>query len=227
MSFAPRNPARLGLVIPEDLLTGALRPDETFAFDLVIGWSGEDPTTIARHPVELGKKSVTDARLKSEPRRLTVTFLLTDSPSEASPWARLKEVGQQDTFKGSFRSVGIGIGSGVADTVSMFDPRKWSANVDRCIRRRDDFERFAAQNEPVTVAIPGKTLRRMGIGSVRDSPHPSGVGLLIEVAFEELRIVTLREAAQIPDADLAAAGFGGVSKTAAQTFVEVGVFGGG
>lgn len=227
MSFDPRNPCRFGLVIPEDLLTGALRPDETFAFDLVVGWSGEDPTTIARHPVELGKKSVTDARLKSEPKRITVTFLLTDSPEEVSPWAHLKDVANQDSIGASFKSVGVGLAAGAAGTLSMFDPRKWTANVDRCVRRRDDFERFAAQNEPVTLSIPGKTLRHMAIGSIRDSPHPSGVGLMLEVAFEELRIVTLREAAQIPDADLAAAGFGGVSKTAAQTFVEVGVFAGG
>lgn len=227
MSFDPRNPCRFGLVIPEDLLTGALRPDETFAFDLVVDWSGEDPTTIARHPVERGKKSVTDARLKSEPQRLSVTFLLTDTPEDASPWARLKDLASQDTIGASFRTAGAGLVAGAAGTLAMFDPRKWSANVDRCVRRRDDFLRFAAQNDPVTVCGPGKTARRMGIGSIRDRPHPSGVGLLIEVQFEELRIVTLREAAQIPDADLAAAGFGGVSKTAAQTFVEVGVFGGG
>ena len=226
MSFDPRHPSRFGLVIPEDLLTGALRPDETFAFDGVIDWSGEDPTTIARHPVELGKKSVTDARLKSDPQRLPVTFLLTDTPEEPSPWARLKDVLDQDTVRGSLRTVGTGIGAGAAGTVSMFDPRKWSANVDRCVRRRDDFLRFAARNEPCTVSVPGKTLRRMGIGAIRDRPHPSGVGLLSEVQFEELRIVTLRSAAQIPDADLAAAGFGG-GGAGGTTFVEVGVFGGG
>lgn len=226
MSFEPRHPSRLGLVIPEDLLTGALRSDETFAFDGVIDWSGEDPTLIARHPVELGKKSVTDARLKSEPERITVTFLLTDTPEEASPWAKLKDVAGADTAKESFRLIGAGIASGVADTVSMFDPRKSRANIDRCLRRRDDFLRFAAANDPVTVSVPGKTVRRMGIGPIRERPHPSGVGLLIEVAFEELRIVTLKEAAQIPDADLAAAGFGG-GGGAGSTFVEVGVFGGG
>ena len=226
MSFEPRHPSRYGLVIPEDLLTGVLRPDETFAFDGVLDWSAEDPTTIARHPVEMGRKAVTDARLKSEPLRLTVTFLLTDTPEEASPWAKLKDLRDAEDLGQSFRLIGAGVAAGVGGTVSMLDPRKSRANVDRCLRRRDDFVRFAANNEPVTVSLPGKTMRRMGIGTVRDKPHPSGVGLLMEVLFEELRIVTLREAAQIPDADLAAAGFGGGGATGS-TFVDVGVFAGG
>lgn len=193
MSFLPFHPSRLGLIIPEDLLTGVYRPDRTFSFDGVIDWSAEDPTTVARHPVERGKKAVTDARLKADPRRMQATFLLTDTPEAESPYLPIA---------------------------------KPFTAPDRCVRRFADFERFAAANDPVTVSVPGKSLRRMAIGTVRDRPHPNGVGLLVDVQFEELRIVTLRTGQQIPDTDLAAAGFGG-GGASGSTFVEVGVFGGG
>ena len=207
-------------------MTGVYRPDRTFSFDGVIDWSAEDPTTIARHPVEHGKKAVTNARLKADPRRMHATFLLTDTPGAESPWAALRKIRDQDTAGGAFRALGRGIADGVSGTISQFDPRVAADNVDRCVRRFADFERFASANEPVTVSVPGKAMRRMAIGTVRDRPHPSGVGLLIEVQFEELRIVILRTAQQIPDADLAAAGFGG-GGASGSTFVEVGVFGGG
>lgn len=193
MSFILHHPSSLGLVIPEELLSGALRPDRVFAFDGVIDWSDEDPTTIARHPVEAGKLAVTDARLKDAPTRLQATFLLTDSPDVDSPYVPI--------------------------------PIPYAA-PDRCVRRLADWRRFVEGNDAVTVSLPGMTARRMAIGTVSTRPQGQGAALLVTVNFEQLRIVTLRTVAQIPDADLAAAGFGGGGGRGT-TFVEVGGYGGG
>jgi hypothetical protein len=213
VSFAPGHPSRLGLVIPEDLASGLLRPDETFAFDGVLEWSVDDPTVIARHPVEGGKKAVTDARLKADGIRAQATYLLTDTPEQESPWAVLKD---QDTFKGFALSVGAALKDRLANQIEQGD---------RCVRRLNDFKRFAARNDAVTIAVPGETLRRMAIGTIGHRPQGSGAALLVTVAYEELRIVTLRTVAQIPDADLAAAGFGG--NGGPSQVVQVGVIGGG
>jgi hypothetical protein len=222
VSFAPGHPSRLGLVIPEDLASGLLRPDETFAFDGVLEWSVDDPTIIARHPVEGGKRAVTDARLKADGIRAQATYLLTDTPEQESPWAVLKD---QDTFRGVdadgnkfgfLPAVGAALKDRLANQIEQGD---------RCVRRLNDFKRFAARNDAVTIAFPGETLRRMAIGTIGHRPQGSGAALLVMVAFEELRIVTLRTVAQIPDADLAAAGFGG--NGGPSQVMQVGVIGGG
>lgn len=225
MSFAPYHPSRLGLVIPEDLRTGALIADRTFAFDGVLEWSADDPTTIARHPVELGAKAVTDARLKADPVRVQATFLLTDTPDDPSPFV-LSEWREIETYREAGRYVAKGAKSVVSSAAASYDPRGNPDALDRCVRRLGDFQRFAAGNEPVTLSVPGGTWRRMAIGSVQWQPQGQGAALTVRVQFEELRIVSLRTVAQIPDADLAAAGFGG-GGASGSTFVEVGVFGGG
>ncbi len=204
-------------------MTGALKTDAVFAFDAVLDWSYADPTEIARHPVEAGKKAVTDARQKALPKRLQATFLLTDTPEEPNLFS-FADLREADTFKGAFQALGSQAKAGVSTLAARYDPRNWRDNVDRSLRRYADFERFAAGNDPITVSLPGITLRRMGIGVVQT--RPQGTALHVTVSFEELRIVTLRTVAQIPDADLAAAGFGG-GGAAGSTFVEVGVFGGG
>jgi hypothetical protein len=179
----------------------------------VLEWSVDDPTIIARHPVEGGKRAVTDARLKADGIRAQATYLLTDTPEQESPWAVLKD---QDTFKGFALSVGAALKDRLANQIEQGD---------RCVRRLNDFKRFAARNDAVTIAFPGETLRRMAIGTIGHRPQGSGAALLVTVAFEELRIVTLRTVAQIPDADLAAAGFGG--NGGPSQVVQVGVIGGG
>lgn len=213
MSFAPGHPSRLGLLIPEDLASGVLKPDETFAFDQVLEWSVEDPTTIARHPVEGGKKAVTDARLKADGIRASATFLLTDTPEQENPWATLAD---QDTIKGFALAVGAAAKDRLANQV---------VQPDRAVRRLADFKRFAARNDALTIAVPGETLRRMAVGTISHRPQGVGAALAVSVVFEELRIVTLRTVAQIPDADLAAAGFGG--NGGPSQVVQVGVVGGG
>lgn len=224
MSFQPYHPSRLGLVVPEDLQTGALATDRTFAFDGVLEWSADDPTQIARHPVELGLKAVTDARLKGEPQRVQVTFLLTDTPDDPNPFV-LAEWREIETYREAGRYVAKGAKSVVSSAAASYDPRGNPDALDRCVRRLEDFKRFAAANEPVTLSVPGGTWRRMGIGTVRHRPQGQGAALAVEVQFEELRIVSLRTVAQIPDADLAAAGYGGGGANGS-TFVEVGIFGG-
>ena len=71
VSYIGLNPAQLGVVIPQEPLTGALRFDQAIAFDLLTQVSFQSQGAVARHPIQSGREGPSDSILE-EPEELRV-----------------------------------------------------------------------------------------------------------------------------------------------------------
>ncbi len=79
MSYLGLNPAQLGVLIPQDPLTGLPRLDELIVFDLLTGVSYQSQGQVARHPVQSGREGPSDAIL-DEPERCSLQATFVDKP---------------------------------------------------------------------------------------------------------------------------------------------------
>lgn len=77
VSYIGLNPAQLGVVIPQEPLTGALRFDQAIAFDLLTQVSFQSQGAVARHPVQSGREGPSDSILE-EPERCTLSAVFSD-----------------------------------------------------------------------------------------------------------------------------------------------------
>lgn len=77
VSYIGLNPAQLGVVIPQDPLTRALRFDEAMIFDLLTQVSFQSQGAVARHPVQSGREGPSDSILE-EPERCTLSAVFSD-----------------------------------------------------------------------------------------------------------------------------------------------------
>ena len=81
VSYIGLNPAQLGVVIPQEPLTGALRFDQAIAFDLLTQVSFQSQGAVARHPIQSGREGPSDSILE-EPERCTISAVFVDKPLE-------------------------------------------------------------------------------------------------------------------------------------------------
>jgi hypothetical protein len=81
VSYIGLNPAQLGVVIPQEPLTGALRFDQAIAFDLLTQVSFQSQGAVARHPIQSGREGPSDSILE-EPERCTISAVFADKPLE-------------------------------------------------------------------------------------------------------------------------------------------------
>ncbi|TXH41747.1 MAG: hypothetical protein E6Q97_36935 [Desulfurellales bacterium] len=79
MSYIGLNPAQLGLLIPQDPLTGLLRVDLMLVFDLLSSVTWQQSGQVARHPIQSGREGPSDAILE-EPERVSITASFVDKP---------------------------------------------------------------------------------------------------------------------------------------------------
>lgn len=79
MSYLGLNPAQLGVLIPQEPLTGLLRRDLAIAFDLLQSVSYQHPGQVARHPIQSGAEGPSDAILE-EPPRVSISASFVDKP---------------------------------------------------------------------------------------------------------------------------------------------------
>ena len=77
VSYIGLNPAQLGVLIPQDPLTGLLRIDLAIAFDLLTSVSYQSQGAVARHPIQSGSEGPSDAILE-EPERCTISAAFSD-----------------------------------------------------------------------------------------------------------------------------------------------------
>ena len=84
MSYLGLNPAQLGVLIPQDPLTGLLRIDLAIAFDLLTGVSYQSMGQVARHPVQSGEEGPSDA-IMDEPERCSIQGVFVDRPLYNGP----------------------------------------------------------------------------------------------------------------------------------------------
>ena len=77
VSYIGLNPAQLGVLIPQDPLTGALRLDQAIIFDLLTQVSYQSQGAVARHPVQSGREGPSDSILE-EPERCTISAVFSD-----------------------------------------------------------------------------------------------------------------------------------------------------
>lgn len=79
MSYLGLNPAQLGVLIPQDPLTGALRIDQAIVFDLLTSVSFTHGGSVARHPIQSGREGPADA-IHEEPPRCSLSGSFVDKP---------------------------------------------------------------------------------------------------------------------------------------------------
>lgn len=80
---------------------------------------------------------------------------------------------------------------------------------DRCLRRLREFLALRQLNTTVAASLPGQPpWVRMLVGRASAVPRPNGAAIDVTFELRQARIVRLRTAAAIPDADLKAAGLG-------------------
>lgn len=77
VSYIGLNPAQLGVLIPQDPLTGLLRIDLAIAFDLLSSVSYQSQGSVARHPVQSGREGPSDA-IMEEPERCSIAASFSD-----------------------------------------------------------------------------------------------------------------------------------------------------
>lgn len=81
MSYIGVNAAQLGVLIPQQAVTGLLQVDQVVVFDLLTSVSYTSQGQVARHPVQSGREGPTDAILE-EPERCALTGVFVDKPVE-------------------------------------------------------------------------------------------------------------------------------------------------
>ena len=79
MSYLGLNPAQLGVLIPQDPLTGLPRIDELIVFDLLMSVDYQSQGQVARHPIQSGKEGPADSIL-DETERCSIQACFVDKP---------------------------------------------------------------------------------------------------------------------------------------------------
>lgn len=79
VSYLGLNPAQLGVLVPQDPLTGLLRVDLALFFDLLHSVSYQHQGQTARHPIQSGKEGPSDSILE-EPPRTVLSASFVDKP---------------------------------------------------------------------------------------------------------------------------------------------------
>lgn len=83
MSYIGLNPAQLGVLIPQDPLTGLLRVELAIVFDLLQSVDYQYGGQVARHPIQSGREGPSDAIL-DEPEQCSVSACFVDAPTTPS-----------------------------------------------------------------------------------------------------------------------------------------------
>lgn len=176
MSYLGLNPAQLGVLIPQDPLTGALRIDEAITFDLLTSVSFSHGGSVARHPIQAGSEGPTDA-IHEEPSRCSLSGSFVDKPLPA----------------------------GRISLPFPFSELDFS-EPDRCLAMGRALAELKAKRQLVTAVLPMFVLADRAIATLELSPDPAGVEVSASLTLEHVRVVSLTLVPAVADSDSKALG---------------------